>query len=702
MTEADKPDSWRDKLSNSLATLVIAVVLANAIPEGVGLPTVNFTEEFLKVFAFFFLMVALLLRSPFAKLTRSNTAQRIIEAICFFAIAYFSFTYLNELLMEKPDLFPESWQVGSDPMARLLEGVPTWVAVAAVLAAAVLLFMNWHIWGAGIASIAIFCAMYVVIAAIGTHFGWFEGNKFLSYVPAATDPKGEIHKWLIVGDDHSLLGRFPGILLNIVVPFVVLGSLFSQTGGGKSLIKLAFKLSRNLRGGPGHAAIMSSSIFGTMSGGPVVNVLATGTLTIPMMLKRKFSPTFAGGVESAASSGGQIVPPVMGVAAFFLADFTGVPYSQVVLAALIPACLYYFTLFTSVSIEARKLKLEPIGDNLPDEFRMHKQDYINLWIVLIPIGIIVAVLASQAFSVTAAGMFAVMSLVVVSFLDPDVRKNPWLLISALGKAGNQAARIMLLFMAVAIVAASLSATGFTNSFGTLVAQIVEDSLSFNLFGAEFTLPTAASQFVVLGVTMVLALLLGMGMPTLPAYVNVTIVMAAVLGNIGLGVFTANMFVFYFAVASAITPPVAIAAFAAASITRADPLHTGLMSLRLGIAMFIIPFVFAFYPELLIIDAAFVADSTSGRLIESRPDGFQLSAFISILPRICLCIVLLASAFSAYDFRRLPKLETTLRLLLVIPCLMPMVWLYLPCCIVAVALIANSIRLSRRTAAVPAQ
>ncbi|MEM9602460.1 MAG: TRAP transporter fused permease subunit [Pseudomonadota bacterium] len=677
------------RLSNGLASVVILVVLATAVPEGVGVPTLDISEEFLKAGAFFLLMSALLLRAPFQQWVSSVRAQRALEWGCFAAISLFTFTYLHETLMEKPDLFPVSWQSYADPMSRLLEGVPDWVAFAAVSAAVALLWMNWTIWGAGIAGIAIACVCYVVIAAIGTHLDWFSGNKFLSYVPAATDPKGELHKWLIVGDEHSLLGRFPGILLNIVIPFVVLGSLFSQTGGGKSLIKLAFNLSRNLRGGPGHAAIMSSSIFGTMSGGPVVNVLATGTLTIPMMLKRKFSPTFAGGVESAASSGGQIVPPVMGVAAFFLADFTGVPYSKVVLAALIPACLYYFTLFISVSIEARKMDLQAIGDDLPAEFQMQRQDYLNLWIVGIPIGIIVAVLASQAFSVTAAGLFAVTALVIVSFIDPDVRQKPRLLLDALGNAGIQAARIMLLFMAVAIVAASLSATGFTNSFGTLIAQIVENSLSFTVFGAEVLLPGYVSQFLVLFVTMLLALLLGMGMPTLPAYVNVTIVMAAVLGNLGIGLFTANMFVFYFAVASAITPPVAIAAFAAASITRADPLQTGFNSLRLGISMFVIPFVFAFYPELLLIEEAFVADTTSGRLLASRPDGFEIGQFISILPRLCLCIVLLATAFSRFDVRRVGGAESLLRIALVIPCLLPSPTVFVPACAVALLLLVRN-------------
>jgi TRAP transporter 4TM/12TM fusion protein len=410
-----------------------------------------------------------------------------------------------------------------------------------------------------------------------------------------------------------------------------------------------------------------------------------------MMLKRKFSPVFAGAVEAAASSGGQIVPPVMGVAAFFLADFTGVPYGTVIVAALIPAALYYFTLFCSVTIEARRLDLQPMGDDLPEEYRMARQDWFNLAIVCVPILVICVVLATGLFSVTGAGLFGVASLICIAPIDPEVRARPRILFTALGDAGLQAGRVMLLFMAVAVVASSLSASGFTNSFGTLIAQIVENSLTFSLFGQTVTLSQNVSLLLVLFVTMLLALVLGMGMPTLPAYVNVTIVMAAVLGNIGLALFTANMFVFYFAVASAITPPVAVAAFAAASITNADPLRTGFMSLRLGISMFLIPFVFAFYPELLLIEEAFVLDINTGTMIGWRPNGFEWGQFVSILPRLCLAIFIAVTAFSAYDYRPLARNDTRLRFLLIIPLLMTQPWIYLPACAIAVALLLRSRR-----------
>ena len=683
------------KLSNILAAALVLLVIATLIPNIGGLPRLDIHSEFMKAIAFALLMPAILLRQPFDKVTDNKLVQRVLEVVCFTAVVWFFYTYLHETRIEKPEIFPLWAQGDADPMERMLEGVPFWVGVCAVFTVAVMLFMNWYVWGSGIAGVAIFCLGYLLLSAVGTSMGWFTGSKFLSYQAAAADPLGELHKWLIVGDSHSLLGKFPDILLTIVVPFVLLGSLFSTTGGGKSLIKLAFKLSRNLRGGPAHAAIMSSSIFGTMSGGPIINVLATGVLTIPMMLKRKFGKVFAGGVESAASSGGQIVPPVMGVAAFFLADFTGVAYSTVVLAAIIPAGFYYFTLFTSVAVEAKKLDLQPMGDDIPEEFIMEKQDYLNLWIVFVPIIVIIAVLTTGAFSVSAAGLFGVASLLIIAYVDPEIRERPLKLLSSLSDAGMQSGKIMLLFMAVAVVAASLSATGFSNSFGTLIAQIVENSLSFTLFGTVYTLPSTLSLMLVLFVTMLLALVLGMGMPTLPAYVNVTIVMAAVLGNIGLSIFTANMFVFYFAVAASITPPVAVAAFAAASITQADPLKTGFMSLRLGISMFIVPFVFAFYPEILLIDAAFIADTNSGEMMASRPNGFEWGQFISIMPRLLLVIYLLVTAFAAFDFRTIDRWDRYIRFALIIPMLMTPLWVYVPACALAIFLLLRSRKASSR-------
>lgn len=655
-----------------IATLIalpaILLSLAASFPKLGALPSLTIGEEILKPIAFFCLISAVILSySHFVRFGQNKRAPQwvgaCIDAALLAIIAFFTYTYLHEAIVEKPELFPDWLLLDIDPMDRLLSGPPAWILVSALLAVGTCLYLNIKVWGRPLVIVALAAASYAVLATVSSHFNWAPDNVFLNYPLAAKDPGSELRKYLIIGDAHSLLGTFTSILLRIVLPFVILGSLFSATGGGKSLIKLAFKMTRNTKGGPAHGAIVASSLFGTVSGGPVVNVLATGVLTIPMMLNQKFTKTFAGGVEAAASSGGQIVPPVMGVAAFFLANFTGVPYSSVIIAAIIPAVLYYLCLVMTVSLEAGKLGMEPMGE-LPEEYQMKRQDWANLAIIFIPIMVIITVLASEAFTVAAAGIFALLTLIPLSFIDPDVRAKPSMLLSAFSDAAITAGKILLLFTAVAIVDSSLSAIGFPNSFGAFISSLTKGGVS--VFGME--LNGGLYLLLVLTMTMIAALILGMGMPTLPAYANVAIVMASGLTGLGLSVFTANMFVFYFAVASAITPPVAVAAFAAASITKADPMRTGFTAVRLGLVLFLIPFVFAFYPELLLIEDAFIADQVSGDLIAMRPNGFEHTTFWSILARVILAIYLLSSAITRYDRRDLSKFEAILRLILAVGCL----------------------------------
>lgn len=664
-----------------IAVPAILLSLAASFPKLGSLPSLIIGEEVLKPIAFFCLISAVILsQSHFVSFGQNEGApQRVpqwlgacVDVLLLLIIGFFTYTYLHEAIVEKPELFPDWLLMDIDPMERLLSGPPAWVLVSALLVVGACLYLNIKVWGLPLVIVAICAASYAVLASLSSRFGWAPDNTFLNYPLAANDPGSELRKYLVIGDAHSLLGTFTSILLRIVLPFVILGSLFSATGGGKSLIKLAFQMTKNTKGGPAHGAIVASSLFGTISGGPVVNVLATGVLTIPMMLNQKFKSTFAGGVEAAASSGGQIVPPVMGVAAFFLANFTGVPYSSVIVAAIIPAVLYYVCLVMTVSLEADKLGMKPMGDLL-EEYQMKSQDWANLIIIFVPILVIITVLASEAFTVAAAGIFALLTLIPLSFIDPNVRKNPFILLSSFSDGAITAGKILLLFTAVAIVDSSLSAIGFPNSFGAFIASLTKGGVS--VFGYE--LSGNLYLLLVLAMTMVAALILGMGMPTLPAYANVAIVMASGLTGLGLSVFTANMFVFYFAVASAITPPVAVAAFAAASITKADPMRTSFAAVRLGLVLFLIPFVFAFYPELLLIEDAFIADRVSGDLIAMRPNGFEWLTFWSILARVLLAIYLLSSAIARFDRRNLSGVEVTLRLGLAVGCLCTPVIVHMP-------------------------
>jgi TRAP transporter 4TM/12TM fusion protein len=682
-----KPASTRNATIAALVGLpAVLLVLANSFPKLGALPSLSVPDEILRPIAFACLIIATVIARPFKRTMRGKFARSAwlgaaLDVIVILMILSFAALYVHEMAIEKPEIFANYFTVDADPMQRLINGPPLWVIATALAATATLLVLTARNWGLALVVVALLASGYAVISALSSRFGWAPGNVFLNYSLANQDPLGELRKFLITGDAHSLLGQFSSILLSVVLPFLLLGSLFAATGGGNSMIKLALGVTRNMSGGAAHGAIFSSSLFGAISGGPVVNVLSTGPLTIPMMVRRGFSKSFAGGVEAAASSGGQIMPPIMGVAAFFLANFTAVPYSQVIVAAIIPALLYYYCLFMSAQIEASRLGIKPIGE-LPDELRMQRQDWLNLLIIFGPLLLIVFVLASEAFTVAAAGIFGIIVLLPLTLLDPDVRKAPIRLWHAAADGIISIGKMFLLFVTVALVDSALSATGFSNAFGAMVSRWAESGVS--MFGVS--LPPTFYLFLVLLLTMAATVVLGMGMPTLPAYANVAISMSGGLVLLGLSGFAANMFVFYFAAASAITPPVAVAAFAAAAVSGGNPLTTGLNALRLGLSMFIVPFLFVFYPELLLIDAAFTANAINGELIDSRPNGFEWDTFLSIMVRALIGIYVIASALGGFHGVSLPRWERTLRLAAGILMLCTPAAVYVPASIVSVTLL----------------
>ncbi len=577
-----------------------------------------------------------------------------------------------------------------------------WIVAIVGLAIVVFLTYNIKVWGLPLVLVALLIAAYT----IGTVLIWYvygaEGiDKYLvtklgGEPRVLADGRPRVHD-ILTNNASGLLGRFIDIILNEIFPYLILGSLFGASAGGKSLIKLAFRWTRRLRGGPAHAAIVSSAMFGTISGGPIVNVLSTGVLTIPMMIKRGFSRVFAGGVEAAASSGGSVMPPVMGVAAFVLAALTGIPYSDVIVAAAIPALAYFFCLFLSAVFQSRKQNIEALGE-LTEDMRLWRQDIYNLVMIFGPILVILfllltpkenigcgwfdgllgaervfvdgvckvqelpwllKLLQNAAGDAGSAGWWAVALLIGLLFLDPAMRARPRKLIDAFSNAGILISTLYLMFLAVSIIDFCLKFTGLPFFISLDVLQWLR-GLDLGAGGS------AAFQFMALVMTMMLAVLLGMGMPAVPAYVNVALLMGPVLAGLGLSIFTAHMFIFYFAVASAITPPVAIAAFAASSITKAEPMATGFSAVRSGIVMFVIPFVFAVYPELLLIEEAMLDPTATGAKIAYLPgyDGtVDPLLLLWLIARLVLALYLLASALARFDRAALPFWDTGLRLVL---------------------------------------
>ncbi len=587
-----------------------------------------------------------------------------------------------------------------DPKCASTTGI--WLVLIMGIAMLVFLGYNIKVWGLPLVMVALVIALYT----IGTVLVWyFHGpediNKYLMTKLGGEprtflDGRPNVHDAL-VNNASGMLGRFMYVIMNVVFPYIILGAMFGKSAGGQSLIKLAFRWTRNLRGGPAHAAIVSSAMFGTITGGPVTNVLSTGVLTIPMMVRRGFSPVFAGGVEAAASSGGSIMPPVMGVAAFILAAMTATPYGDVIVAATIPAIAYFFCLFLTAMFQSRKQGIEAYGE-ITEDMLMSRSDIIHLAQIFLPILLILVLLLTPKDAVGcgplgwllgaetiitdsgcratslpwflqiyqnaagdagATGWWGAAFVIALLFMDKEFRKTPRLALDALADAGITVSTLYLMFLAVTVIDVCLNFTGLSKFVAVDVLRFL---LSLDLGGDG----SVSFQFIALGITMLLAVLLGMGMPAVPAYINVALLMGPLLIGLGIATFTAHMFIFYFAVASAITPPVALAAFAASTITKAEPMATGFSAVRSGIVMFVIPFVFAFYPELLLIDQALIDPSSASKdFLPGYENGVELMPLLWLLAKLILALYFVASALSQFDVTRLNLFWVFVRLAIAI-------------------------------------
>jgi TRAP transporter 4TM/12TM fusion protein len=351
----------------------------------------------------------------------------------------------------------------------------------------------------------------------------------------------------------------------------------------------------------------------------------TGAFTIPLIKKRGFQPAFAGAVESAASTGGQIMPPVMGAAAFLMAELVGVPYLQICAAALLPAVFYYGSLFIIVALQASRQGIEPIPE--AEREVLTRSDYINSLMFVIPVFAIIGTLF-MGRSPAMAGFWATVCAVVLGFINPAVRKNPGKLVQGLINGGIAGAKIMMAVGAIGVLLAILDLTGVSLRFAGAINVIGDSNL-----------------FLALSVAALGCLLLGMGMPTLPAYLIIALVLGPAIKQLGVPFLAVHLFVFYFGVLSAITPPVAIAAFAAAPIAGANPMATAVKAIGLALTGFIVPFVFVYNQSLLL-----VLD-------------FDPVEFVWVLVRLSAAIWLIATAIAGYQNSELPMWSRVARLML---------------------------------------
>ena len=382
---------------------------------------------------------------------------------------------------------------------------------------------------------------------------------------------------------EGIFGMPLGVSATYVILFIIFGTFLEKSGTGQLFMDFASAITGWTRGGPGKISCISSALFGTISGSAVANVMVDGWLTIPLMKRTGFKPPFACAVEAAASTGGQIMPPVMGAAAFVMAEFLGLPYITICLYAIIPALLYYLSLFMSIHFMAGKMELKGIPK---EEIPSLKKVMAARGQMFIPL-IIIVYMMTAGYTPMYACIYSTLSVVALAGIRKETRMGFWTILRALEESAKNTLGVAAACACAGIVIGVINLTGLGLKFSSLVLFLAGDSLIPALI-----------------LTMLAGVILGMGMPTTPAYIVQAALLIPALIKLGVLNVAAHMFVFYFATISAITPPVAMAVYAAAGIGGANLWPTGLWAMRIAATGFIVPFMFVYGPSLLFIGSAF--------------------------------------------------------------------------------------------------
>ncbi len=371
---------------------------------------------------------------------------------------------------------------------------------------------------------------------------------------------------------EGIYGVALGVSSTYIFLFILFGAFLGETGLSKLFTNVSMALAGHKPGGPAKVSIIASGLLGMINGSAAANVVTTGAFTIPLMKSIGYKPYFAGAVEAVASTGGQIMPPVMGAAAFIMAEFLGIPYKTVMITALIPSVLYYLALWVNVHLEALKLGLSGIPKEQLPSARAELKENGHL---VLPIILLIYLLFAD-YTPSFAAFYSIIALVIVSFLRKHTRMNLMSLVKSLDTGARGAVGVAIACAVVGIIVGVVSITGLGLQLANMILMLSAGKLIPTLF-----------------LTMVACMILGMGMPTSAAYIVAGTVAAPAMVKLGVDPIIAHMFVLYYAVLSAITPPVALAAYAGAGIAGADPTKVGWTAVRLGLAGFIVPFMFVY-------------------------------------------------------------------------------------------------------------
>ncbi len=519
--------------------------------------------------------------------------------------------------------------------------ISVFLALLAALST-LLLILRWEEFASGIHDptfieiTAALVMVFLVLEATRRMVGWFLTGVtiffllyalFGNYLPGPFVSKGYSVSRLasfLFWDATGIYGLPMYIAASYVILFVIFGSFLLKSGGEKWFINLSFSAVGRLRGGPALTAVVSSAIFGMMSGSPVANVVTTGSFTIPLMKKIGFKSQFAGAVEAVASTGGMFTPPIMGAAAFLMAEYVGVPYISIAIAAAVPAFLYYASLMLTVYLRAVKTSLPVISKkDIPDIMATMK-DYGHL---IPPIFLLIGLMFG-GWSLLWSAFWSIVAMVGLAMLRRNTRMSFFEIIDALHDAGEKAVPIFVACASAGIIYGIISLTGLGFQVSSMLLSLA-----------------GGNNVLILLLTMGSALLLGFAMPPTAAYIILAALVIPSLKEAGLPLLVAHMFLFFFCSIGPITPPVALAAYSAAAIAGADPNRTGFTAVRLGLPAFIIPFLFAYCPPLLLM-------------------GSASQVFFSVIKAL-LALLVLASSLEGYLIRRLRWYERIPLFILVI-------------------------------------
>ncbi|MDR2452396.1 MAG: TRAP transporter permease [Candidatus Accumulibacter sp.] len=415
---------------------------------------------------------------------------------------------------------------------------------------------------------------------------------------------------------EGIYGTSVGVAASYIFLFILFGTVMSKSGMGAFFNDLAMALAGHTKGGPAKVSVVSSALLGSINGSAVANVVTTGAFTIPLMKKTGYSKEFSGAVEACSSVGGQALPPVMGAAAFIMAEILGVSYSAIIIHAAIPALLYYLGVLIQVHLRAGKLGLVGLPRERLPQVKVVLKDKGHL---LIPIFLLLYLLLFSGTTVVFSAVIAIVTTIIVACLKKSTRMSVKDICDAFADGARQTVPVAMACACVGIIIGVISKTGFGLTMAGTIIALGHQSLLFTLF-----------------FSMITCMILGMGVPSIPAYIITATIAAPALAKLGIPEMAAHLFAFYYAMFANLTPPVALAAFAAAGVSGGDPMKTGYAAVKLALAGFIVPFMFVYSPEIMLIDTTLF-------------DG------IRVVTGACLGVLLISVAVEGYLFTRMPWL-----------------------------------------------